>query len=115
MLNATALAYLPKSLGVVFLACVIIGLGEPGGLVVDFDRGFRVVLTVPAGVAGGGIPFTSAILEMLCDLEFRLRGGIFALEREEDAPLMCGDISGVWLGWITVVASSTRSSNMDAG
>ena len=62
---------------------------------VDLDRGFRVDLTAPeAGVVGGSMPFASPMLDMLCDFDCRLRGGIVAFAREEDTPLMCADMSG---------------------
>lgn len=41
------------------------GRGEPGGLVVDLDRGLRPGAAFDAGVAGGGMPLASALLETL--------------------------------------------------
>jgi hypothetical protein len=86
------------------------GRGEPGGLVVDRDRGLRAgFVNADAGVIGGGmLPLASAVLDTLCDLLLR-EPAIFAV----DAPLMCGLMSGEWSGLTTVVASSTRSPNME--
>ena len=109
-LITTAARYLPTFSRVNFGAprCVTwtTGFGEPGGDVVDRERGLRVsVPDFEAGDAGGGMPLMSAALEMLCDLDPCLRRAIVGCEE----PAM----SGSWSGWITVVASSTRSFNME--
>ena len=96
ILSSTAPTYLNTSAPLFFCTGTeTTGFGELGGLVVDLDRGFRVDLTAPeAGVVGGSMPFASPMLDMLCDLDCRLRGGIVAFVPDDDAPLMCGDISG---------------------
>ena len=85
------------------------GRGEPGGLVIDLERGLRPGAAFDAGVAGGGMPLASALLDTLWDF-LLLEPAIDP--SEEDAKLVCGCISGEWSGLTTVVASSTRSPNI---
>ena len=87
----------------------VTGRGEPGGLAVDRDCGLRPAGAFDAGVAGGGMPFASALLDTLCDF-LLLEPAMFP--REEDPKLECGWISGEWSGLTTVVANSTRSPNI---
>ena len=111
ILSTTAPKYLPIfsncDFGAARYVTLIFGLGEPGGEVIDFDRGLRAgVPDFEAGEAGGSMPLTSAALDMLCDFDPCLRRAILGFEE----PAM----SGSWSGWTTVVASSTRSFNMGA-
>ena len=114
MLIVMVARYFPRDFGdgawTVLPGTEITGRGEPGGLVVDRDRGLRPGVAFDAGAAGGGMPFASALLETLCDF-LLLEPAIFP--RDEDEPLKCGWISGEWSGFTTVVASSTRSPNIE--
>jgi hypothetical protein len=86
----------------------MVGLGEPGGLAVDRERGLRARAGFEAGVAGGGIPFASAELATLCDFLLREPAMLF----EDRAPWRLGLMSGVCSGSTTAVASSTRSPSI---
>lgn len=65
----------------------ITGRGEPGGLAVDRDPGLRPSGAFDAGVAGGGMPFASALLGTLWD--FLLLEPAMP-PREKDPKLECG-------------------------
>ena len=91
---------------IVFPGATTTGRGEPGGLVVERDLGLRPAAALEPGVGGGGMPLTSALLETLWDF-LLLEPAIFPREL---VPLM----SGEWSGWMTVVASSTRSPNIES-
>lgn len=115
MVSAMVPAYLARDSGEAACAdtpgTAMIGFGEPGGLVVERDRGLRVrAADLEAGAVGGGMPLASALLDRLCD--FVLLEPAMVAREEEEAPPMRGWMSGACSGLTTVVASSRRSPNI---